>query len=684
MFYYRHLKIRDIESQVEQIIENPGEERQAIDVSFLPEGGVLLAEHNNVLGIKAIDQYGNSISVQGEIADDEGKVITSFSTEFHGMDTIHLNPRVGIEYSTRVFHYPDYKPELQEIVKEGIKIEFAGETEEDLLFRVSANSSDFEGKYYHFSILHRGEEIFKRKLYLQNGHFPIAVNRDALPPGINRLVLSDEQLLPISERLYFSNHLKINKLQLSFDQDEYETRSRVQLEIYDDAGVDFSSYSNLSIAVVDEKTVPDNGPELNILSWLLLDSELKGVVESPSAYFSDTDDFSSEYKLNLLMLTQGWSRYIWNVVHEPGFSTDIETREGILIEGMVKHAFTKKPLARADVELNVYNRNTFIIADEKTDRQGRFSFDSIFFTDTAAFFIQGRNRRGKYYTVVTMDSVFKENPKLATTYLPKNTGSSKVPSVLFEQQYYSEREIRDYLIEHGSIPLPEIIKVGKKKQVGDGHFRVYGKPIDLISLEVNEKDYGYMNVAQYLQGRVAGLRVSGNSIVIHGSGSFQNNSSTPLYVLDGTYMPEEVIMAIPMSDIDVIEVLKNVGSAGTFGVRGGNGVISVFTKKGLDWSNVETQFPGTIKGKIAGYAIKKVFYSPRYTKENIHSEKPDHRLTLYWNPNIFTENGIATTDFYSSDDVSQYRVFVEGITNQGKICLGSSKFRTVQLDSGSR
>ena len=69
------------------------------------------------------------------------------------------------------------------------------------------------------------------------------------------------------------------------------------------------------------------------------------------------------------------------------------------------------------------------------------------------------------------------------------------------------------------------------------------------------------------------------------------------------------------------------------------------------------------------------FYSPKYTLENINSEKPDHRITLYWNPNLITKEGKASISFFTSDDISKYKISVEGLTNEGKICIGTYDFK---------
>ena len=103
------------------------------------------------------------------------------------------------------------------------------------------------------------------------------------------------------------------------------------------------------------------------------------------------------------------------------------------------------------------------------------------------------------------------------------------------------------------------------------------------------------------------------------------------------------------------------------------GVISVFTKRGGAGYS-DKHIPGTIAERIAGYSSCREFYSPEYTPENINSEKPDHRITLYWNPEVITAHGKASVSFFTSDDNSCFRVFMEGITGNGKICLGTSEF----------
>jgi hypothetical protein len=51
---------------------------------------------------------------------------------------------------------------------------------------------------------------------------------------------------------------------------------------------------------------------------------------------------------------------------------------------------------------------------------------------------------------------------------------------------------------------------------------------------------------------------------------------------------------------------------------------------------------------------------------NQDNRLPDFRNTLYWNPQIFTnENGEAKISFYTSDEKGKFLITIEGIGNNG-------------------
>lgn len=109
-------------------------------------------------------------------------------------------------------------------------------------------------------------------------------------------------------------------------------------------------------------------------------------------------------------------------------------------------------------------------------------------------------------------------------------------------------------------------------------------------------------VDQLLQGRVAGVQMTGNtgspnsgiSIKIRGGSSLRGNNE-PLYVVDGVLISsagEDAISAsglqeaqnglngINPRDIESMEILKDASATAIYGSRGANGVVLITTKKG--------------------------------------------------------------------------------------------------------
>ena len=96
-------------------------------------------------------------------------------------------------------------------------------------------------------------------------------------------------------------------------------------------------------------------------------------------------------------------------------------------------------------------------------------------------------------------------------------------------------------------------------------------------------------VVELLQGRVPGVQVLRGptgilTLRIRGAQGLGYSDDEPLVVIDG--MPAEntgwssVLDALMPQDITRIDVLKDAGSTAAYGVRGGNGVILITTKRG--------------------------------------------------------------------------------------------------------
>jgi TonB-linked SusC/RagA family outer membrane protein len=138
--------------------------------------------------------------------------------------------------------------------------------------------------------------------------------------------------------------------------------------------------------------------------------------------------------------------------------------------------------------------------------------------------------------------------------------------------------------------LSEVVVVGYGTQQKKD---VVGSVASLKSEEMNMTPNA--NLAQGLQGRIAGVQITQNSgapggnvsIRIRGVNSI-NGSSEPLYVIDGVQFSAgsndanapSPLSQINPNDIESIEVLKDASATAIYGARGANGVILITTRRG--------------------------------------------------------------------------------------------------------
>lgn len=94
------------------------------------------------------------------------------------------------------------------------------------------------------------------------------------------------------------------------------------------------------------------------------------------------------------------------------------------------------------------------------------------------------------------------------------------------------------------------------------------------------------SIDEMLQGKASGVfSVSQNggpgsvaNINVRGAISLTGGLRAPLYVVDGTYMAEDDVIAINPNDVEEIKILKEASQTAVYGARGANGVVIIKTK----------------------------------------------------------------------------------------------------------
>ena len=143
------------------------------------------------------------------------------------------------------------------------------------------------------------------------------------------------------------------------------------------------------------------------------------------------------------------------------------------------------------------------------------------------------------------------------------------------------KNVIDILLSENAAALGELVVVGygtqKKSQLTGAISSISARQITEMPIT---------NVAQALQGRVAGIDVSQSgskpgsvpTIRVRGRRSFRA-SNDPLYVVDGIALSGGYEDLNP-NDVQSLEILKDATATAIYGARGANGVILITTKRG--------------------------------------------------------------------------------------------------------
>ena len=128
--------------------------------------------------------------------------------------------------------------------------------------------------------------------------------------GIASFTLYDVRMNPIVERLVYIHPSKKLYITAESDQKNYEIRGKatVKIKITDENGQPVSAH--LGVSVFDKEYINPADP-VNILSYCHLSSQIRGKIYDPAYYFDEKNP-DRLVLLDLLMLTQGWRRYVWN------------------------------------------------------------------------------------------------------------------------------------------------------------------------------------------------------------------------------------------------------------------------------------------------------------------------------------------------------------------------------------
>ena len=619
------------------------------DVKFFPEGGALInIPHQNV-AFKAQGADGFSKEIEGFLFNSKGDTLTNFRSEHNGMGIFTMNPVNNETYyvTVRTNDSITKRFDLPAIEPKGISIAMSHYKQEIRYEIQKTEATEWPQKL--FLLAHtRGKLAILQPI---NPKRTFGKMNDSLfTEGITHFMLIDEQGNALSERLIFVPDHKPNQWQITTDQPTYGKREKVSLQIAAKDSEGNPVEGTFSVSITDRKSIQPDSLADNILSNLLLTSDLKGYVEDPAFYFLNQDARTLR-SIDYLMMTHGWRRHkMENVLRTPSLNFTNYIEKGQTISGRIMGFFganvKKGPIC---VLAPKYN----IIATTETDEKGQFIVNTSF-RDSTTFLVQARTKKGFAGVDILMDP--PQYP-VATHKAPYFNGATTfMENYLMNtrDQYYMEGGMRVY-------NLKEVTVTAKRERPSSKS--IYTGGINTYTVE-EDRLQGYGQTAFDAASRLPSVTIT-NGSEIH----IRNNSEPAIIVIDDIVYEDasDILKDIQVSDMSSISLLRGADAV-ILGPRASGGAVVITLKDPRNLPARPAQ--GIITYTPLGYSESVEFYHPTYdTPEKKNAQRSDFRSTVYWNPELRLDaEGKATIEYYTPDSTAPEDIIIEGVDKNGKVC----------------
>jgi hypothetical protein len=260
------------------------------DVQFFPESGNLLDNNLQCVGFKAIGKDGLSVDITGKVFSDKNEEICEFSTLINGMGKFSIKTQPNEHYYALVKRANDIEKrvELPKTQTTGAAIQLVYNRGE-ILYKV-ANQTRIPNESLYLLLHSRGKVFVVQPLKNLEGQ----ISESMLPAGIVSLSVIDSLGNTYCERLSFVRNFNFPTVSMQSDKPVYSKRELVNLDFNVLSQQGNPLKGNFAISVTDQKTVKQDSLADNIISNLLLTSDIKGYVEEPEAYLVDNKTATRE------------------------------------------------------------------------------------------------------------------------------------------------------------------------------------------------------------------------------------------------------------------------------------------------------------------------------------------------------------------------------------------------------
>jgi hypothetical protein len=635
-------RIKIIKDVTKQLADSGNSERSSlqksdinrensIQLNVFPEGGDLVSGILSKLAFKAVNRKGEPVEVKGTLFEDDIPIV-KFASKHAGMGCFKFTPGLSKKYRIRMTQPSiDSTFVLPVILSEGMSMSLVARDKEELSFKISQSKGLEESEFY-VRIQCRGV-VYGMTTGKVTREVLIKVPLSLLPQGIAEVTLFNSNLVPVAERLVYINQDRKLNITTELSSNFFPQRGKaiLKIQVKDDKGQPVMA--NLGVSVFD-KLYENTLDSSNILSYVYLSSDLKGRIYNPSFFFNSRSP-AREEALDLLMLTQGWRKYVWN---ELSLSQFEKANRMVVYDGVPGAMYYPERKRKIPKE------QTFVMAFSPNID----SFKIVIPADSGGIF--------------TVSPVLLKQWQDDYVYLkPFGSWGSK-PVYKKTNPETPQYDLHIRLID----PFVNINKCMEANQI------IY--PMNSLIYEIKEGP-----VMQLGNGviEIEGVTIKGHKENVLRGKYMRSLDSLIKYDLYHDYVCEFGVLNCPRHPRDEYFSTKPVpgdwyfriiayGSPGEHVIREPYLPPNFREEELLKMSNLS---------RVKAYAKVREFYKPDYDKRAGDEMIPDFRNTLLWEPSVFTDSkGEAVLSFFCSDINSTFTGRIEGVGGDGLLGTGFFNF----------
>lgn len=627
-------------------IETPNlvPEKILTSLSFFPEGGDLVNGVSSILAFEALDQHNRAARVSGVIRTSANMVVDSFYTSFNGMGTIRFKPTPG-EHYTAFWCDQDgtaHNKTVPDAKTNGLVLHAEPFKNDQIHYRLekSADASKLTRIIVIGTI--NQKQVYRNSLTLENNTAEASIDASGLPAGMMQLTAFDGNLSPLAERVIFVNNQKAySKVRLKKESVNLNKRARneISIEIPD------SLVTNLSVSITDAGLGRDSSK--NIYSDLLIAGDLKGSIPDAASFLSDS--VNANENLDLLLLTHGWRRFSWETVVSGKFPELKYGRDAgfLSVMGEIRNGQDLDSRDSMAVLMISRDRKKHLLK-LPVDEAGKFGKSGLVFYDSIQVVY-----RFNHATKLGNNSQISLYSGLLPALTPAKADEPafewmRVPDVILEKEMNGNLiEIQDHSVPSMAmnyVITPRMDSLGKNTESTSHYLNTMFADLHFPATLKENEPGGDGQLASYKVNSSAALRSNVN------------------ITLDGSPVAMDDLKTVSMKEVLFIKFLPKTNQKNL-------PTLAITSRQSAELTEVLENKTGF--AILKGYTPVREFYQPLYGNskmEDFHAE--DFRSTLYWNPKLRLDKSTRKMNlvFYNNDISNKFRIVVEGMNQDGKLC----------------